>query len=305
MAKSKKSDEPTFVVSVLIKSRDEVHQLLEKQIQAAEPILQMQLASRPHYQAVGMFGETRQHGVEYDSKEKEVFFNEYKKWNLMNREIFTRSFRDSNNTTLNEYDQAGHYYAWEDVVNEQKKAMRDQVAYIQSFIDRLPLIDSEVQAKEMPQSDVAPADSKQVFIVHGHDVNTRTEVENFVRSIGYEPIILCKRADMGNTIIEKIERESKDICYAIVIYTACDLGKDKDAANLTPRARQNVVFEHGFMCAKLGRSRVVALLEKGVEQPGDLSGVIYKPLDDGGMWKYAIAKEMIAVGLSVNMNKIG
>lgn len=246
MAKSKKSDEPTFVVSVLIKSRDEVRQLLEKQIQAAEPILQMQLASRPHYQTVGMFGETRQHGVEYDPKENEAFFNEYKKWNLMNREIFTRSFRDPNNTTLDEYDHAGHYYAWEDIVNEQKKAMREQVAYIQRFIDRLPLIDCEVPVKEMPQADVAPAYSKQVFIVHGHDVNTRTEVENFVRSIGYEPIILCKRADMGNTIIEKIERESKDICYAIVIYTACDLGKDKDAANLTPRARQNVVFEHGF-----------------------------------------------------------
>lgn len=145
---------------------------------------------------------------------------------------------------------------------------------------------------------------KKVFIVHGHDTNVRNEVELFVRSIGYEPIILCKRADKGNTIIEKIEREAKDVCYAIVIYTSCDLGKDKNAEELQPRARQNVVFEHGFMCAHLGRSRVCALLEVGVEQPGDLQGVIYKNLDPAGVWRYQIADEMKAVGLDVDKNII-
>lgn len=147
-------------------------------------------------------------------------------------------------------------------------------------------------------------ESKKVFIVHGHDKNVRNEVELFVRSIGYEPIILCKRADIGNTVIEKIERESKDVCFAIVIYTSCDLGKDKNTDELKPRARQNVVFEHGFMCAHLGRAHVCALLEDGVEQPGDLQGVIYKPLDAGGVWRYQIADEMKAVGLDVDKNMI-
>ena len=146
--------------------------------------------------------------------------------------------------------------------------------------------------------------SHEIFIVHGHDTNVRNEVELFVRSIGYEPIILCKRADKGDTIIEKIEREAKDVCFAIVIYTSCDLGKDKNADVLRPRARQNVVFEHGFMCARLGRKRVCALLEDGVEQPGDLQGVIYKSLDSGGAWKYQIADEMRAVGLVVDKNEI-
>ena len=145
---------------------------------------------------------------------------------------------------------------------------------------------------------------KKIFIVHGHDTNVRNEVELFVRSIGYEPIILCKRADKGNTIIEKIEREAKDVCYAIVIYTSCDLGKDKNADELRPRARQNVVFEHGFMCAHLGRSRVCALLEEGVEQPGDLQGVVYKQLDSSMAWRYQIADEMKAIGMDVDKNLI-
>lgn len=146
--------------------------------------------------------------------------------------------------------------------------------------------------------------TKKVFIVHGHDTNVRNEVELFIRSIGYEPIILCKRADKGDTIIEKIEREAKEVCFAIVIYTSCDLGKDKTADDLKPRARQNVVFEHGFMCAHLGRERVCALLEDGVEQPGDLQGVIYKLLDTSGVWRYQIADEMKAVGLEVDKNLI-
>lgn len=158
--------------------------------------------------------------------------------------------------------------------------------------------------KNITQNTTINKKSKKVFIVHGHDTYVRNEVELFIRCIGYEPIILCKRADKGDTIIEKIEREAKDVCFAIVIYTSCDLGKDKNADDLKPRARQNVVFEHGFMCAHLGRQRVCALLEDGVEQPGDLQGVIYKPLDEGGVWKYQIADEMKAVGLDVDKNII-
>ena len=187
------------------------------------------------------------------------------------------------------------------------RQMEQAKGIILSAIDALTekLEESEIDAaQENKGTSFGAFDSKKVFVVHGHDTNARNEVELFVKSIGYEPIILCKRADMGDTIIEKIEREAKDVCYAIVIYTSCDLGKDKDDADLKPRARQNVVFEHGFMCAHLGRSHVCALLEEGVEQPGDLKGVIYKPLDVAGVWKYLIADEMKAVGLEVDKNKI-
>lgn len=167
------------------------------------------------------------------------------------------------------------------------------------------LSDSSFEYPEEGKNQVAMnTESKKVFIVHGHDTNVRNEVELFIRSIGYDPIILCKRADKGNTIIEKIEREAKDVCFAIVIYTSCDLGKDRNSNELRPRARQNVVFEHGFMCAHLGRERVCALLEEGIEQPGDLQGVIYKQLDSAGAWKYQIADEMKAAGLNVDKNRI-
>lgn len=146
--------------------------------------------------------------------------------------------------------------------------------------------------------------TKNIFIVHGHDKAIRPEVELLITKLGFNPIVLFKEPNMGDTIIEKIEREADKACYAIVLYTACDLGRAKEDKDDKPRARQNVVFEHGYMCAKLGRRNVAALAENGVEQPGDLSGVLYIPLDNAGAWKTELARNMKAAGLPVDMNKI-
>jgi hypothetical protein len=42
-----------------------------------------------------------------------------------------------------------------------------------------------------------------------------------------------------------------------------------------PRARQNVVFELGFLIGKLGLSHVGALVKGDVERPSDFEGVAY------------------------------
>ncbi|MFC9539049.1 TIR domain-containing protein [Lysinibacillus sp. NPDC056959] len=148
-----------------------------------------------------------------------------------------------------------------------------------------------------------PTKSNKVFIVHGHDNGLKNEVARFVERLGLEAVILHEQANAGNTIIEKIENNS-DVGFAIVLYTPCDEGKSKSSEQLRSRARQNVVFEHGFFIAKLGRSNVVAL-HKGedLELPNDISGVVYIKYEDGA-WKYEIAKEMVATGYNVDYMKI-
>lgn len=143
-------------------------------------------------------------------------------------------------------------------------------------------------------SGVEPSGSK-VFIVHGHDEETRDKVELLLLHIGLEPVILCNQPDRGLTIIEKIE-EYTDVSFAIVLYTGCDVGRLKTETDLKLRARQNVVFEHGYLVNKLGRNRVVALVEDGVETPGDVSGVLYISLSDTD-WKQRLLREMDAGGL--------
>ena len=73
--------------------------------------------------------------------------------------------------------------------------------------------------------------------------------------------------------------------------------------HLIPRARQNVVFEHGYMCALLGRQNVCALVDSDVEFPGDMSGIVYVSFDDKGAWQIAVDKEKKAAELDVDMNK--
>ena len=91
----------------------------------------------------------------------------------------------------------------------------------------------------------------QVFIVHGHDEIAKLEMADFIESLGLEPIILHMQASSGRTIIEKIEYYS-NVGFGVVLYTPCDVGSKVGALNGSYRARQNVVFEHGYLIGKLG-----------------------------------------------------
>ncbi|RGT72535.1 DNA-binding protein [Ruminococcus sp. AF18-22] len=147
--------------------------------------------------------------------------------------------------------------------------------------------------------------NKKVFIVHGHDKMAKIEVARFIEKFGLEAIILHEQPNSGKTIIEKIEANS-DVQYAVVLYTPCDMGRAKEEGvnEEKERARQNVVFEHGYLIGKLGRDKVSALVKGDIEKPGDISGVVYISMDDAGAWKTELAREMKSIGLEVDMNKL-
>lgn len=147
-------------------------------------------------------------------------------------------------------------------------------------------------------------DKSKVFIVHGHDELAKTELARFIEKLGLEAIILHEQASSGKTIIEKIEQFS-NVGFGIVLYTPCDLGSNKDnKEKLKFRARQNVVFEHGYLIGKIGRNNVCALVKDQIETPNDISGVVYIPLDNQKAWQVAIAKELKNSGYVIDMNNV-
>lgn len=164
------------------------------------------------------------------------------------------------------------------------------------------LSESQVNSKPIINKTVS-RDKTKVFIVHGHDDSLKTEVARFVERQGLEALILHEQVSRGNTIIEKIEANS-NVGFAIVLYTPCDFGRSSNIQEEQPRARQNVIFEHGYFVAKLGRSNVVALHKGNVEIPNDLSGVVYTPYDEFGSWKRSIAHELRASGYKIDFEKI-
>lgn len=166
------------------------------------------------------------------------------------------------------------------------------------------------QATKYPPTQSVPAPSKEkqmsnkIFIVHGHDNEAVQEMARTLESSGFEAIVLHEQPDAGLTIIEKIERYT-DVDFAVVLYTECDIGRVKcsPVEKERYRARQNVVFEHGYLISKLGRDHVCALVKGDVETPGDISGVIYVPMNSDGAWKMRLARNMQDIGLPVDMNK--
>lgn len=130
--------------------------------------------------------------------------------------------------------------------------------------------------------------SKKVFIVHGRNNDKKYEVSGFLYEQGLEPIILHEQVNNGQTIIEKIEKNS-DVACAIILLTPDDEGRLKDSNSpLKTRARQNVIFEAGYFMGKLGRNRTIIL--SGVEDTmSDIDGIVYLNINN---YKADLLKEL-------------
>jgi predicted nucleotide-binding protein len=136
-------------------------------------------------------------------------------------------------------------------------------------------------------------DSRKVFIVHGHDVTLKYEIAHTLQNAGLDVTILHEQANQGRTMLEKFADHAAEAGFAVVLLTADDVGSAGRLPNyelLKPRPRQNVVFELGFFFGLLGRGRVCALYEAGVELPSDILGLGYVKYDSAGRWKQDVAK---------------
>ena len=192
-----------------------------------------------------------------------------------------------------------------------KRDGETMLAYIDSLImdvqnDEYDLRDGEEENDEVPTEVVTQNDKpkNKVFIVHGHDGEAKQRTARFIEKLGLEAIILHEQASRSMTIIEKIEKYSNDVGFAIVLYTPDDMGNTKieaETGELKSRARQNVVFEHGFLIGKIGRENVTPLVEGAIELPNDISGIVYINDKD---WQLDIAKEMKAAGYDIDFNKL-
>ena len=139
---------------------------------------------------------------------------------------------------------------------------------------------------------------EKIFLVHGHNEAARNAVQlAVIEMTGIQPVVLAQEANGGRTVIEKFEAVASESSYAIVLMTADDLGHanaDGRWGTVTPRARarQNVVFEFGYFAGFLGRDRVAALVEHGVEQPSDLGGFVYIEYGTGTEWRNQLRREL-------------
>lgn len=192
---------------------------------------------------------------------------------------------------------------------EKRRQLADwikaKIVRLESVVQRLPLFPL---AEKPVQATAAPVRTKQqsrdIFIVHGHDEAAKHEVARLIDQLGLHPIILHEKPDRGRTVIEKVEHHS-DVGFVVVLLTPDDVGHPKDKPDEPkPRARQNVVLELGYFIGRLGRANVCALLKGDVEIPTDFEGVLYKQMDAKGAWRLELAREIEAAGIDVDLKQL-
>lgn len=149
---------------------------------------------------------------------------------------------------------------------------------------------------------------KKVFVVYGHDPESRSELEAMLRRWDLDPLILDQLPSEGQTIIEKLEKHTSEANFAVVLATPDDIGyREGHEDEKAYRARQNVVLELGMMLAKLGRRNVAILLkhQENMERPSDIQGLIYIPFKDSVTdGAVLLAKEMAAQGYKIDVGKL-
>ncbi|MDK7723917.1 nucleotide-binding protein [Slackia exigua] len=171
--------------------------------------------------------------------------------------------------------------------------LRKAKAVLETYLD-------EFSDQEESASITNIGDFSKVFIVHGHDGELRERVARIIERQGLKAVILNEQSNHGQTIIEKLETEGS-AAGAVCLFTADDEGKSRVEQSAKPRARQNVVFETGYFIGRLGRENITILVDKGIEIPSDLQGVVYTGTDN---WEFSLLKELRSMGYSIDFNKM-
>jgi predicted nucleotide-binding protein len=233
--------------------------------------------------------------IEYDS----VF-----RWQNTAHEILIKCF-DLDSDNVLKFDSSGSYIRTEtagDTWDRQNvETLSRQLSILGSCVDQANMLAIAAPAKAV----AFRKHGNEIFLVHGQNEEFREKVARFLEKLDLSVTILHEKPNKGRTIIEKFSDYS-NVGFAVVLLTADDKGgpKDKPYEEQELRARQNVLLELGFFLGSLGRGKVCALCEDGVEIPSDYKGVAFVPLDKAGAWKLLLAREIREAGIPLDMNKV-
>ncbi len=189
--------------------------------------------------------------------------------------------------------------AWSD--NHRAESLKTQIAKINVLIELLET-ECELQKNDVVESE-PNVKGRQIFVIHGRDHPALRETTGFLGKLQQEVVVLPEKPGQGKTIVDKFE-ECANVGFAVVLLTADDKSGVKSSARegSHSRAHKNVIFGLGYFVGKLGKNRVCALFEPGVEIPSDCADVLYIEMDKKGAWHLQLAKELKAAGLPVDMN---
>lgn len=142
--------------------------------------------------------------------------------------------------------------------------------------------------------------SNKLFLVHGKNKDVKNKILEILNKHDIETIFIENQTledSNGETIKERLDKHMDKISAGLVLYTPCDEGREFNSnEDLKPRARQNVVFEHGMLVNRLGYDRVIMVVKDNVEIPTDLGGIVYIKYEE---IEQKLLKQLFSLGFNV------
>lgn len=149
--------------------------------------------------------------------------------------------------------------------------------------------------------------ANSVFLVHGHDHVFRDEVEEHLRTLGIQPVVLSKARGGSRSLLDKFETLATQASFAVVLVSPDDLGasrlqyEDRERGGehtLKYRARENVILELGFFYGRLGWDHVFVVRKSAehpwpdFEIPSDLAGAVIFGTSAEVDWRNELAEKL-------------
>lgn len=135
--------------------------------------------------------------------------------------------------------------------------------------------------------------SKNVFLIHRKGCPLQRQVRAFLEDVGVRPILLPSKEHPEETVVERFENYASD-AYVVVLLTAS--GKEQPTA--APAA--NLLFQLGYLAGRLGRRQVTSLYEEDLQLPPECNEVLCIPMDEIGIWKFALTRDLEVAGFEMD-----
>lgn len=148
------------------------------------------------------------------------------------------------------------------------KSLISKINILASTLER---INSEEKVSFVSDPSPIPA-TKNVFIIHGHDeLNTHRLINLLQNDFQLHPLAIFLKPGQSRTILEKFENHADTCSFAFALFS-----KDDEIINRDEKffqARPNVIFEAGWFTGRLGKNRILLLLQNDVKIHSDFDGI--------------------------------
>ena len=138
-----------------------------------------------------------------------------------------------------------------------------------------------------------PAQPLRIGIVSRLGEAPNKAASAFVAQLGLEPVLFTEPPAGGGAASFKRLDGLRGLDYAIVMLSADDLAGERGA----------MLMEIGFVLGAVGAGRTCLALSGAPAPVAELEGIARHSMDDGGLWRLLLAREMRQAGLDVDMNK--